>query len=84
VSGLPNRTVRFGSSNSAASFVKFQNRLFTPLGDIKGLLMLIATPLCLCCVIHAPKPCIQWGDGRRCGPTAVGAGQGDAVMAAGA
>jgi hypothetical protein len=28
----------FGSSNSAASFVKFQNHLFTPpLGDIKGL-----------------------------------------------
>jgi hypothetical protein len=27
----------FDSSNSAISFVKFQNRLFTPLGDIKGL-----------------------------------------------
>jgi hypothetical protein len=28
----------FDSSNSVASFVKFQNRLFTPLlGDIKGL-----------------------------------------------
>jgi hypothetical protein len=31
----------FGSSNSAASFVKFQNCLFTPpLGDIKGLSLL--------------------------------------------
>jgi hypothetical protein len=30
----------FDNSNSAVSFVKFQNRLFTPhhLGDIKGLL----------------------------------------------
>jgi hypothetical protein len=35
------RLFDFYSSNSAASFVKFQNRLFTPsLGDIKGLLVM--------------------------------------------
>jgi hypothetical protein len=27
----------FDSSNSAANFIKFQNHLFTPLVDIKGL-----------------------------------------------
>jgi hypothetical protein len=33
----------FGSSNSAMSFIKFQNRLFTPspLGDINGLSVIL-------------------------------------------
>jgi hypothetical protein len=42
--GLPG----FGSSNSTVSFIKFQNRLFTPLGDIKGhsvLFRLVTPPL---------------------------------------
>jgi hypothetical protein len=39
----------FDSSNSAASFVKFQNHLFTtpPLGDIKGLSMILIMTLSL-------------------------------------
>jgi hypothetical protein len=58
----------FGSSNSAASFVKFYNCLFTPHpGDIKGLLDAVTTDNIL------PEECFDGcggyvGDGLRLNP----------------
>jgi hypothetical protein len=49
----------FGSSNSAASFVKYQNCLFTPpLGDIKGLSNTIQSFLMIAHIICGHFLCV--------------------------